>query len=236
MANNNKQQELKHIGETSSQFVHDITTPLTNIQLSTKILERYIALLIEANAQHSQSDSPFILTEQQLEQLVVLPGQIAELAQEVKDQSKEYWREIERMTTALTADESVSNIETSIGLANNEQALRILVVEDDPIHQKIAERVLVKYHHIDIVNNGQEAITAIRQQQYDVILLDLYMPVLSGKDTLIQLQELSIALPLIIGFTNKPLGHEKQELLRLGFAGFIEKPFSLSEFENLIRS
>ena len=71
-------------------------------------------------------------------------------------------------------------------LADHSKSFTILLAEDNDVNQKLAVRILQKYHHVvDVVNNGQEAFEAVqrkaaRDDKYDVILMDVQMPVMGG--------------------------------------------------------
>ncbi|MCA9476464.1 MAG: response regulator, partial [Nitrospira sp.] len=58
---------------------------------------------------------------------------------------------------------------------------RILLVEDNVVNQRVATRMLTKLHlQVDIANNGQEALDALRQRPYDLIFMDCQMPEMDG--------------------------------------------------------
>ena len=59
--------------------------------------------------------------------------------------------------------------------------MRILLAEDNPVNQKVGTRLLEKLgYHPDLASNGQEALDAVRRQNYDIILMDMQMPVMDG--------------------------------------------------------
>ncbi len=58
---------------------------------------------------------------------------------------------------------------------------RVLVVEDNPVNQKVAVKILEKLgYETDVMPNGEKAIEALEQNRYDVILMDVQMPVMDG--------------------------------------------------------
>lgn len=64
-------------------------------------------------------------------------------------------------------------------LADNTKSFDILLAEDNMVNQRLAVRILEKYHHVvTVVNNGLEAFEAIKKKRYDVILMDVQMPVM----------------------------------------------------------
>src|SRR5262249_39926823 len=59
--------------------------------------------------------------------------------------------------------------------------LRVLVVEDNPVNQAAAVRLLARRgHHADVAGNGREALAAITHTRYDVVLMDVQMPEMDG--------------------------------------------------------
>ena len=60
------------------------------------------------------------------------------------------------------------------------------------------------------------------------------MPVMDGRQAVVEIIKLTHFSPVIVGLTNRPLGSEKQQLLQLGFNGFIEKPLNSGELITLI--
>lgn len=66
-------------------------------------------------------------------------------------------------------------------LADNTRSFDILLAEDNIVNQRLAVKILEKYHHVvTVVGNGQEALDAIKEKRYDVILMDVQMPIMVG--------------------------------------------------------
>jgi osomolarity two-component system sensor histidine kinase NIK1 len=64
-------------------------------------------------------------------------------------------------------------------LADNTKSFDILLAEDNIVNQRLAVKILEKYHHVvTVVGNGQEALDAIKEKRYDVILMDVQMPIM----------------------------------------------------------
>jgi len=67
-------------------------------------------------------------------------------------------------------------------LADNTKSFEILLAEDNAVNQRLAVKILEKYHHVvTVVGNGLEAVEAIKKKKFDVILMDVQMPVMVSK-------------------------------------------------------
>jgi len=104
--------------------------------------------------------------------------------------------------------------------------LRILLAEDNILNQKLASFALKKVGvQLEIANHGQEAIDLLREKSFDLILMDLEMPVLDGYQTSrIIREEMGLDIP-IIACTAHVLAEEKERCEAIGMDGFITKPY-----------
>jgi CheY-like chemotaxis protein len=102
----------------------------------------------------------------------------------------------------------------------------ILVVEDNEFNQFIARSILIKWNTIpDIASNGKEAIEKVRQNKYDLILMDMQMPVMDGLTaTRIMRNELQIKTP-VIALTAYATSDAIEKALAAGMNGYLAKPF-----------
>jgi PAS domain S-box-containing protein len=110
--------------------------------------------------------------------------------------------------------------------------LRILLVDDDNLVQTAVCAQLRRLGHaVVIANNGQEALDKLQEGlEFDLVLLDIDMPVLSGGETLPRLRTLRPALPVIIETGN--MGEQVEELARtFADVSVLGRPFSLSELK-----
>lgn len=102
-----------------------------------------------------------------------------------------------------------------------------MLAEDDPDIQLVARLALKRAGFIvKVVNNGQEALDAIRLRPPDVVLLDWMMPELDGPETCRQLKAdpVTAGIPVIF-LTAKSQEAEIQRGLSLGASGYVTKPF-----------
>ncbi|CAM3827396.1 response regulator [Flavobacterium branchiophilum] len=122
---------------------------------------------------------------------------------------------------------------------------KILVAEDNKINQMLIEKLLrntINNCKTTIVNNGQEAITELTKNSYDIILMDLMMPVLDGNQATIMIrnfEDKSISQIPIIAITANVWENDLQTCLDIGINDFITKPYNVDELllkiSNLIK-
>ncbi len=108
--------------------------------------------------------------------------------------------------------------------------LKILVVEDSLINQEVIKQVLLsKNCDIVITSSGQEALEASQSQEFDVILMDVQLPDISGIEVTINIRENSSNFNQntpVIAITGHSSEEHKNECFAAGFNSFITKPYS----------
>jgi len=105
--------------------------------------------------------------------------------------------------------------------------LRILLAEDNHINQKVATRILAQMgYRADVAANGFEALEAVRRQTYDVILMDVQMPEMSGLEATAELRRRlpDSYQPRIIAMTANAMEEDRKECLAAGMDDFLPKP------------
>ena len=114
---------------------------------------------------------------------------------------------------------------------------RVLIVDDNKLNIKVAERLLEKYNvEIDSVLSGIECINRINSgSRYDLILMDDMMPNMSGVETFKTLkQNPNFTTPTVMLTANAIEGQKEKYLLQDGFDEYIAKPIAKSELERVI--
>ena len=107
---------------------------------------------------------------------------------------------------------------------------RILVVEDNKINQMITRKILEKNKVIcDVADNGTIAIEKVQNNDFDLILMDIHMPGISGIEATIEIRKFDESIP-IIALTAVTLDDNLDEFYLNGFNDIIPKPYKTEEF------
>lgn len=124
----------------------------------------------------------------------------------------------------------------SVNLAA-ELPLRILIAEDNNINQKLLISILSMLgYKSDAVADGMEVLEQVKKKTYDLILMDIQMPEMSGEATTSQLREsLKEKTPKIIAVTAYAMAGDREKYLLAGMDGYISKPFRIEELIDEIR-
>ncbi len=108
----------------------------------------------------------------------------------------------------------------------NLQGLRILVAEDNKVNMLVIRTFLTKWKaNFDEVQNGLEAIDCFSKNDYDIVLMDLEMPLMDGKTAVLEMRKNDITTP-ILAFTAALYDGMPNDLLNKGFNDYINKPFN----------
>lgn len=115
------------------------------------------------------------------------------------------------------------------------KGLRILVVEDNAVNQKLLEVVLKSIGcETDIASNGQVAVEKARANQYDLVLMDIQMPIMGGYEaTEVIRSRISKTLP-IVALTAAAMKEDEKRSLESGMNDYIAKPVELSKLKEKI--
>ncbi|KAB8235772.1 uncharacterized protein BDW43DRAFT_269562 [Aspergillus alliaceus] len=117
--------------------------------------------------------------------------------------------------------------------------LVILLAEDNEVNQKVALKVMQKYHHnVTVVSNGQEALDEFRHKQYDVILMDVQMPVMGGFESTIRIREYERLHTLphtpIIALTAHAMFGDREKCIAAGMDDYLPKPLNQTQMMEMI--
>lgn len=125
---------------------------------------------------------------------------------------------------------------TSSGIPEN---VRILLVEDNVINQKVGIKILERIGiQPDLAINGYEAIQKCRKVPYDIVFMDMEMPIMDGITATVRLREQKNKLPknpAIIAMTANALREDKERCIAAGMDDFIAKPITVESMKELIK-
>ena len=134
---------------------------------------------------------------------------------------------IRKGSAAYPFDKDASKPERKIELKDS----NILLVEDNIINQKIVLLSLEKLvKNIDVANNGKEALDKFGTSNYDVILMDIQMPVMDGFLATKKIREIEVStnsFTPIIAITANAMSGDRETCLAVGMDDYISKPFQI---------
>lgn len=113
---------------------------------------------------------------------------------------------------------------------------RVLVVEDNQVNQKLLARLLEKHGcRYDLVANGAEAIRAVREIPYDLILMDYYMPVMDGIEASLEIRKLhdSETLPIVAVTANASV-EDRKKCMEAGMNDYVTKPIRPGRLQDIL--
>ena len=113
---------------------------------------------------------------------------------------------------------------------------KVLIVDDGEVNIKLASRYLEQFHFaIDSANSGRECVEKVKNNQYDLILLDRMMPDMDGVATLKALNALGINLPPVVALTANSFDESKEAYVAEGFNDYLRKPIIFKELNKVIK-
>jgi CheY-like chemotaxis protein len=139
-----------------------------------------------------------------------------------------------------SSPEKIENEITDLQFYEIGQSLNILLAEDNIINQKVARMTLEKMgHKVDIAENGEVAVEKYLANEYDLILMDIQMPIMNGIDATRQIRKIEEAINKskgirIVAMTANVMKQDKEEYLASGMDDFVSKPFKINELANIL--
>jgi signal transduction histidine kinase/DNA-binding response OmpR family regulator len=111
--------------------------------------------------------------------------------------------------------------------------LHILLAEDNIVNQRVAMRLLEKQgHRVKVANNGTEVLGALSQEEFDVVLMDIQMPVMDGIEATSRIREQELVtgkhLP-IIALTAHAMKDDESQCLAAGMDAYVAKPIDVAQ-------
>ena len=144
------------------------------------------------------------------------------------------------MTTVGAAAEAPEPEEARPSLTPTVRPLRVLLAEDTPVNQVLAVRMLEKWgHSVAVVATGRQALQAVEQERFDLVLMDLQMPEMSGLEATAAIREREQAtgahLP-IVAMTAHAMKGDRERCLAGGMDGYVAKPVHPADLYDAIEA
>lgn len=120
--------------------------------------------------------------------------------------------------------------------------LAILLVEDNELNQKLMKISLTRYNYVvTVAVNGYEGVQCFKRQKFDLILMDIMMPVMDGYEATSEIRKhetenTSIGRTPIIAFTANTINNDRAKCLKGGMDDILEKPFDVNKFREILSS
>ncbi len=140
---------------------------------------------------------------------------------------------------ALGFDETPAPRSSGVPPLSNELPLRILVAEDNPVNQRVALLLLERLgYRADVAGNGVEAVEAVRNRPYDLVLMDVRMPELDGIEATkrIRAEVPPERQPRIVALTANAMAEDRKACEAAQMDDFISKPITPGELERVLRA
>ena len=134
----------------------------------------------------------------------------------------------------IAAEQHNGKPKLTADLAKN-YPLRILVAEDNKTNQDVALKVLDKLgYKASLAQNGEEALEMVSEDKYDLIFMDVQMPVKDGLEATRMIRLCLNTQPVIIAMTANAIQGDRQKCLNAGMDDYISKPFKIDELTKMI--
>ena len=116
----------------------------------------------------------------------------------------------------------------SLYMSTPKSSLKILLTEDNKVNQEVALSMLTRQgYEVIIANNGEEAVKAVQQESFDLVLMDVQMPVMNGYEATHKIRQIEKQtgrhIP-IIGLTANALNGDRQKCIDAGMDDYLSKP------------
>lgn len=129
---------------------------------------------------------------------------------------------------------SLEIIGTEINLRANSEGKRILIVDDNRINQVVTQRILEKNGFTtEVCDNGMDAVEEVRKTHYDLVLMDVNMPGISGLEATKLIRSFNVIVP-VVALTAVEIEEIREDIFAAGMNDIIVKPYDSSVFYQVI--
>ena len=136
--------------------------------------------------------------------------------------------QLEENLAATKEDEPVVDLIESTGSVF--ENMHILIVDDNKINQKVTQRVLERRHfRTTLADDGLQAIEQVQKQRFNLILMDIHMPIMGGIEATIKIRDYNKTTP-IIALTAVEIEEARGQIIEAGMNDIILKPYDVAQF------
>jgi CheY-like chemotaxis protein/HPt (histidine-containing phosphotransfer) domain-containing protein len=137
-------------------------------------------------------------------------------------------RAIGAKPSAVAAPSSATTTAGALAMRADARRARVLLAEDNVVNQRVAAGLLTRRgHHVTVAADGIEALAQLDRQTFDVVLMDLQMPVMGGVDATIAIRRREQATGehvRIVAMTAHAMSGDRERCLAAGMDGYLSKP------------
>jgi len=125
---------------------------------------------------------------------------------------------------------------------NIEDKLSILLVEDNELNQRLMKISLTRYNYnVAVAVNGLEGVQMFKNQKFNLVLMDIMMPVMDGFEATREMRNIEKLDPSrgytpIIAFTANTINNDREKCVNGGMDDILEKPFDINKFREILSS
>lgn len=151
-------------------------------------------------------------------------------------EKKELIRVLQEYLTKKTNNTTIETLDSSDSSSNNSSNdKRILIVDDNKLNIKIAANIMKKYNFIiEEALSGEECLSMVQNNNYDLIFMDIMMPNMDGVETLNRLRKMPGFNTKVVALTADALDGSREKFLQAGFDEYIAKPIDKVLLEEVI--
>ncbi|WP_431299866.1 response regulator [Tabrizicola sp. BL-A-41-H6] len=137
--------------------------------------------------------------------------------------------------TAPQARPQTAPVRSDTGLATR-HPLRILLVDDNGTNRKLGQKMLERLGYApDLAKDGAEAVAATADKKFDLVLMDVEMPVMDGVAACAAIKARDALPPRLVALTANAISGDREKYLKAGFDGYLAKPVDLAALEGVLR-
>ena len=161
--------------------------------------------------------------------------EIARKRQELLAKKQQLVAKPEEKSVVEEKKEETKQEEKTISSTDDYSSKTIMIVDDNKLNIKVAERALAHYNpKTEGVLSGQECIDKVNENHYDLIFMDIMMPNMSGDETLAKLKEIPNFDTPVVALTADAVAGAREKYLGLGFSDYVAKPFKQEQIKSVL--